>query len=98
MCRHGRHSKREQHRKNQSSRWSHDDPLVPSRWRREPNPNPVALTEQDAANQNYHRENKYKPVFLDCSKLNPVVEEEAERGKMKILKCPLLQMKGSLTP
>ena len=41
----------------------------------------MALTEQDAANQYQHRENKYKPEFLDCSKLLPTVEEEAERGK-----------------
>jgi len=78
--RHGRHSKREQHRSEISpqSRWARESPFVSSRWRREPNP--VALTDQDAANHNQHRENKFKPQFLDCSKLEPVVEEEAERG------------------
>jgi len=82
---HSRHS-REGHRKTQPARsidlrkWSRNESLASSRWRREPNP--VALSELDAGNQdqNTHRENKYKPEFLDCSKLNPTVEEEAERG------------------
>lgn len=54
--------------------------LISSRTRREPNPNPVALNEQDTARLNQHRENSFKPEFIDCSKLEPVVEEQAERG------------------
>ena len=57
--------------------------LISSRTRREPNPNPVALNEQDTARLNQHRENSFKPEFIDCSKLEPVVEEQAERGKSR---------------
>ena len=96
---HSRHS-REGHRKTQpprstgQGRRGHNDSLATSRWRREPNP--VALSELEGGNQdqNTHRENKYKPEFLDCSKLTPSVEEEAERGKSKDCRvffrmCPL---------